>query len=342
MALRFGVALRPERFDELAPQVETAEALGYALVGVTESVALARDPWMALVVTAQRTRRVPIGTLVTNPLVRHPTALAAAAASLAELAPGRIYIGIASGYSGVYNLGMKPASLAYLEAYVHAVRGLLEKGEAQFQGQHLEVSWAHASIPIYIAAHGPKAARLAGRIGDGVILGMGVAPEVVDSCLSLVEAGALEAGRKLGDLDVWWNCNWFVDPEPGRARREAAWRVASAAQHLAYQGFKGKLVPPDLHAPLERLAAAYDMRRHGLPDAAMRQHYIQLAEELGVADYLVGRYAIAGTPEECMAQLRRLEEAGATRFTDVVRPPDPLGVMRRWQELVIGPYARTQ
>lgn len=80
---------------------------------------------------ARDTRHISIGTWVTNPLSRHPVVTASAAASLDDLAPGRVYLGIGSGGTGVLHLGLPAAPLAHLEDYALTVRRLLEDGVAQ-------------------------------------------------------------------------------------------------------------------------------------------------------------------------------------------------------------------
>ena len=209
-----------------------------------DSPALFREPWVTLGAMARETERVRLGTWVTNPLSRHPVVTASAAASVDDLAPGRVYIGIGAGGTGVWHLGMKTASLAMLEEYVVAVRQLLAEGEAEYRGETVRLPWAAGRrIPIVVSAHGPQALRVAGRVGDGVIVGLGVTPEVVTGSLELLEEGARSAGRSAADLDVWFTCFWFVDEEPGVAAQRGAWAGDRVLAPLRALGRRGPLRP---------------------------------------------------------------------------------------------------
>ena len=225
----------------VADEVAAAEAMGYARVGIWDSPALFREPWVTLAAVAQHTHHIALGTWVTNPLSRHPVVTASAAATLDDLAPGRVYLGIGTGDTGALHLGLQPARLAQLEDYVLAVRRLLEDGRAHYQGQPVRLEWARRRIPIVIAAHGARSLRLAGRIGDGVVVGLGITPEVVQGALEILEQGAAEAGRRLADIDVWFTSFWFVDAEPGAARQQGAWAAIPFVAHFARAGVEGKL-----------------------------------------------------------------------------------------------------
>lgn len=141
------------------------------------------------------------------------------------------------------------------------------------------MDWARRRIRILIAAHGPRSLRLAGRIGDGVVIGLGVTPEVIKSSLELLEQGAQEAGRRLADLDVWFSCFWFVDNTPGLAKKQGSWAAASFASHFARSGVEGKFVPKEYQEGLVKFGAAYDYVTHGPVPEAQKDTYTELARE---------------------------------------------------------------
>ena len=175
-----------------------------------------------------------VGTWVTNPISRHPVVTAASLATLADLAPGRAYLGIGSGGTGVWHLGHAAAKLDEVRAYITAVQELLRDGVTTFLGKDSRMEWSRGlKIPLIMSAHGPRALRLAGEIADGVIVGLGVSPDVVANSLALIAEGAEAAGRTLGDIEVWFTCFWFVDDEPGAAMAEGAWAATVFAMHFA-------------------------------------------------------------------------------------------------------------
>ena len=134
MDLKFAATSRPGPRDELVEWVQAAESLGYHRIGVADSPALYRDLWVSLTHVALNTHRLPFGPWVTNPVTRHPVVTASAASALAEIAPGRVCIGVGSGNSGVYNAGRRAATLASLREYVTTLRSLLTTGEAEYRG----------------------------------------------------------------------------------------------------------------------------------------------------------------------------------------------------------------
>jgi hypothetical protein len=98
--------------------------------------------------------------------------------------------------------------------------------------------------------------------------------------------GAREAGRSLADIEVWFTCFWFVDEEPGAAARRGAWACTSFASHFAKAGVEGKWVPEELAAGVLELGRAYDFDVHGSVPEAKQGEYVELAERLGVLQYL--------------------------------------------------------
>ncbi len=313
MELRFGFSMNPSDVGEAARVAAAGEAAGYDRVGVWDSPALFREPWVTLAAVAQATSALRIGTWVTNPLTRHPVVTASAAATLDALAPGRVVLGIGTGDSGVYNLARSAAPLEQLADYVTAVRGLLTEGRARWEGGELRMTPAAHPVPIWVAAHGARAIRTAGRVGDGVIFGLGVDPEVVDSCLAMLAVGAEAANRDPSVIESWFTAPWYVDEDGDAAREEALWHVASLAHHISRSGVAGKFIPEGYAEGVLELGRSYDLLSHGAPSAETRAEYREVARRTGVADYLVSRFTIAGTPAECAGQVLASAEAGALR-----------------------------
>ena len=88
--------------------IEVAEQLGYERAWCYDSPALYPDVWMALGAAAARTSRIGLATGVLIPHLRHPMVTAAAIATLSELAPGRVSVGVGSGFTGRLTMGQAP------------------------------------------------------------------------------------------------------------------------------------------------------------------------------------------------------------------------------------------
>lgn len=337
MTLQFGFSMNPLDLVEARSVASMAEASGYDRVGVWDSPAFHREAWVTLASLTATVPRLRIGPWVTNPLTRHPVVTASAAATLDQLAPGRVVLGIGTGDSGVYNLAQTASPLAYLERYVETVRRLMEDGEALWEDARLSMRPADNPVPIWVAAHGARSARVAGAIGDGVILGLGVSPDAIRASEHAVRTGAEDAGKDPDALEIWHTAPWYVDDDRQRAREEALWHVASLAHHISRNGTAGKLIPESLRDGVVELGRAYDLVSHGAPSPQQRAEYRRVAWRSGVADYLIDRFTFAGDPADCARAVRDAVDAGARSF-DCANdsPAGGLGYRpRRWAERVM-------
>ena len=153
-----------------------AEQLGYQRVWMYDSPALYPDVWVALSRAADRTSTIGLGPGVMVPGLRHVVVTAAAVVGLADLAPGRVVVGVGTGFTGSLLLGEPAMRWAQLEAYVGALRDLLAGRPATWEGSRLELIHPDGfsaprpvEVPILISAMGPKGLEVAHRIGDGVL-----------------------------------------------------------------------------------------------------------------------------------------------------------------------------
>jgi 5,10-methylenetetrahydromethanopterin reductase len=268
---------------------------------------------------------------VITPPTRHPAVAASAAATLAELAPGRTLVGIGTGDSAVHNIGLRPVPLAELEAYALAVRGLLESGQVEYHGRPARLTWGRGRVPIFLAASGPRTLRLAGRIADGVVIRTGILPDVIRDSIAQVEAGAREAGRDPAAVERWWWPDVNLAPSRREALAAIGMSLAAAGNHLSRFTTEGKHVPPYLLPRVRALGELYTYADHVQPGSANAR----LIEELGLVDYLADRFAVAGPPAECIRTLERAIEAGARRFWMSVHFDDKLRFVREWAAQVM-------
>ena len=331
MGVRFGVTFLPNAPADFVEWCRTAETCGFDIVGIADSQALYREVYVCCTLCAVNTERIRFGPRVINPLTRHPSVAASAAATLAELAPGRTMLGLGSGDSAVYNIGLHGASHAEMREYLGAVRGLLTTGSAEYHGQTLRQTWGRADVPLYIAASGPRTLRLAGEIADGVVINTGLLPEVIRDSIERVREGAEAAGRDLSEIDLWWLPLTNLAADRRTAIGEIAMSLASAGSHLSRFTTEGKHIPPELLGRIKELGARYHFDQHSMPGSANRR----LIEEVGLVDYLADRFSVAGTADDCVRKLERAIEAGATQFWMSVHFDDKVRFMRVWAEQVM-------
>jgi phthiodiolone/phenolphthiodiolone dimycocerosates ketoreductase len=166
------------------------------------------DPFPLLGTLASRTRRARLGTAVTEPIRRHPVQLAQAALTLHHLSRGRFVLGIGAGERE----NVEPYGLSFhgqasrLEEALYLIRLLWRsEGYVSFEGRFFRLDGAAMGTgpyrgtfpPIWVAAHGPRTLRLAGRYGDGWLPTHHMEPEQYAEHLRAIQDAASECGRSL-------------------------------------------------------------------------------------------------------------------------------------------------
>jgi len=290
-----------------------AERLGYASAWVAET-RLTRDAVSMLGAFAAVTRRIPLGASVVNPWTRGPVLMAMTFATLDELAPGRITLGLGT-YSDplASDQGIERRQpLAQLQEYVQVVRQLLALGEpVTFTGRHVRVNEVSLDlgygvpreplrVRIYLGATGERTMRVAGRIADGVLLNGFMSSDYTRRAVAWVAAGAREQGRAPSSVE----CLQLVNVAMADERADAL----AVAHHMATMYLGGQThiaraagLDPELEA---RLSAAVG----GWPP---RTEDVEAARRL-VDPGIVERLVLVGTPDECRVRIGEWVEAGAT------------------------------
>jgi coenzyme F420-dependent glucose-6-phosphate dehydrogenase len=217
MPVRIGYKASAEQFDPktLLDFAVEAERAGLEIVAISDHFqpwvhngghSPAALPWLGA--AAARTSTATLGTSVLTPTLRyHPSIIAQAFATLGCLAPGRVFLGVGTGeamnetpVTGGEFPGRKERRQRLAEA-IELIRLLWREERVDFEGSFYRTERAtiydrpDEPVPLYVAASGPLAAKLAGRAGDGFICTSGKDPALYDQLLGKVEEGASEAGR---------------------------------------------------------------------------------------------------------------------------------------------------
>ncbi|MFN0091678.1 MAG: LLM class flavin-dependent oxidoreductase [Acidimicrobiales bacterium] len=318
--VRFGIIMLPEDLTTFGDRCRQVEQAGYAMLGVADSQSVFRELYVALTVAALSTERIPFGPQVTNPVSRHLVVTASGMSSVDEVSGGRAVLGIGSGDSALYTMGAPPSRLAGLEDSIETIRTLTTGEAVVREGQVWHVRRARRRIPIYLAAEGPRTLRLAGRVADGVVVGLGLSPEVVKLSLEHLAAGAAEAGRRVEDLDVWFLAKTNLAETREAAIGPIKMALAASANHAFRFTLAGKALPSELHDAVRGLQRGYQSHQHEVIGAANAA----LTDTFGLTDYLAERFAFAGPADDCLRQVERAAEAGARQFlvTSFVEAPE--------------------
>jgi probable F420-dependent oxidoreductase len=276
-----------------------AEALGYTDAWSYEVAG--SDGFSPLAWLAARSDGLRLGISVVPAFTRPPALLAMSSAGLAELSGGRFVLGLGSSSPNVVGRwmgGVHERPLTRLRETVEAVRLALAGDKVTYHGETVRVddfrlALAPARVPIVLGALGPKMYRLAGAIGDGVVM-VFVTAEGTPAILDDLRAGARDAGRDPAQLDVVAKLFVAVDEdleELGPMLRRFITGYATVPAYnalLRRQGFQDEA---------DAMITAWD--------AGDRKRALG-----AVTDELLRSLIVFGSADECAARVRAFADAG--------------------------------
>jgi 5,10-methylenetetrahydromethanopterin reductase len=306
MAVKVGFFFWPYTPEYTARMVRLGEDLGFDLVGLADTPGNAMDLWVAMTVAAGASQRVRLASCVTNLLTRHPAITAGAAVSVDAVAGGRTILGVGAGHSGVANVGSAPAGPATLHEGIAYLRALLAGERASWAGASSQLAGGRRPVPVYAAASGPGALRAAGAVADGVFINYGLQQEHVARATALVDEGAVGARRNARAVDTWWVACLDCDRRRETAHEKLGNILGFVAAYVLGRDPEARGVPPELVPAVREMRASYTTKQREMDPGLIRR--------LGLFDYLRGRLAVAGTPDDCVSQARAAVAAGAERL----------------------------
>src|SRR6202049_2169989 len=169
--MQFGITIKPDMpVERIVRLTRQAEASGFEYGWIFDSHVLWLEPYPMLTLMATNTKKMRLGTCVTNPATRDITVTSSLFATLNLISGGRMQLGIGRGDSSRRVLGKKPVGAGALERAVETFRALTASREIEYEGQPTRLTWAKVSPRVWIAGYGPKVLHMAGRVADGIIL----------------------------------------------------------------------------------------------------------------------------------------------------------------------------
>jgi coenzyme F420-dependent glucose-6-phosphate dehydrogenase len=315
MAMHFGYKASAEQFgpNDLLRFSVHAEAGGLDTIAVSDHF----QPWRhhgghspnALVwlgALAQATTTATLVTSVLTPTLRYePAIVAQAFGTLGAMIPGRVILGVGTGEAmnetpvtaGAWP-GAKERRMRMAES-IKLIRRLWTEERVSFEGEYYRTDRAtiydrpETPLPIYVAASGPLAAKLAGRTADGFICTSGKDPELYETLLENVREGAEQAGRDADGIERMIEIKVSYDHDAEYAKKACEWWAA-----LGLTGDEKAGIDDPLE--MERLA----------DNALDRAHK---------------RFIVTNDPQECVDRIETYVNLGFTRLifhgpgTDQVR-----------------------
>jgi len=282
--------------------VKLAESLGYETVYVTHIAG--RESLTVLTAYALATSKIRVGTGVVPIYTRTPATMAQTAATIDELSGSRLTLGLGVSHRPVvegWHGQTIDRPVAEMREYTQIVRAIL-RGEDPPAGQkwktgfHLAGVQTRPSLPIYVAALSPAMLRLAGEIGDGVILWLCNPSYIRDVVVPEVSKGRERAGLTLEGFDI-------VPAVPAALTED---------RDSAYAAMRKDLIPyfglPFYRAMIERTGFGRDIEAY---DAGMKAGDIE-AMQNAISEGFLEELTAVGDEDAVRAGVERYRAAGSS------------------------------
>lgn len=285
---------------DMSRLANTAESAGYDSVWLPES--MGRDAIAELIVLAGATERIAVGTGIVPVFGRGPTLTAAAMATAATIAPGRVILGVGIGHrdSLVEGHGVEFARpLARTREFTEIARRLLRGESVGYDGDVFRISGYKVDcappspVPVYIAALRPAMLRMAGAVADGVLMNW-APPERIREAAEHIRDGARAAGRSPEDVRIASYLRTCVSDDTDRVESACRTQIARYGSMVYYRNYFAEL---GFAAESEALATAW-----AKGDAAAAADVVH--------PEMIRALTIYGTAEECRARLDEHRTAG--------------------------------
>lgn len=359
--MQFGIIF-PTRIDDWQ-LVKDAEDLGYDRAWIPDSQMIWSDCYATLALAAHNTSRIHIGSGVSIPGGRIAPVTAHSIASINQIAPGRVFLGIGTGHTAMRVMGMRPMRIKPFREYLRIVRTLLRGEEVdytfgdttrtiRFLHQDLRFINLEDPIPIYVAANGPRALSITGEFGDGVTTLLYEDTSVLRGHLQLIRSGAAKTGRSLPDPFHVSAVTSAVILHPGETLAsdrvvDACGAWVTTALHFVYEVYQltknEEVIPPAFADTWEEYCAYVDQMQTPADKRYLQLHdghstYLVPAERRFVTPKAIQGTSLVGTPEEIIERIRTAEKAGMRELT--VLPPTETNreMLTEFAELVMRKY----
>jgi 5,10-methylenetetrahydromethanopterin reductase len=305
--------------SELQEYGRLAEEAGFDSLWVTERY-FHEETFALLGFLAAATHQIKLGLGVTNPYTRNPALLAMASATLDRLCGGRFILGLGRSDKAVIQerMGMPYSRpLVTLQEAVSLIRNLLAgervtatAGPFRLHNVRLALAPVQQPLPIYLAAIGPKALRLAGTLADGVLLNAYVPTDYVRYAVAEVRRAARAAGRDPQAITIACMLVVRLSDDPERLWPSLKQRLV----RLLAEPYVGEILlekggfDPGLLVPLRAAAAQGDEKaaRHFVSEAMVEAFY--LVGSAARCSARINEYCAAGVDLPLL--LPRLEDYG--------------------------------
>lgn len=309
---RIGFGLGYGVFTDVRQMVrlmKAAEERGFEMGFFSETIELMRDSVTTLAAIGAATKKLVLGSTQIVRL-RSPVVMAQTLATLDELTGGRMTLApgaCTKSQARVHGLEeLDP--VVTLREWVESMRLLLTGEKVSYQGQFVRLdnvglAWkpVRKQVPLYIAATSRTGLRLAGQIGDGVVLNAACSPEYTENALRIVRQAAEESGRDWSTYEVAQLINCSVEDDHQSALDAVRWEIATKFDPVQIPFNAGpRMRVGEPHIKAEDIPRFEQAHRKGGLEALIK----------AVPDSYVEGMTASGTPDEVRRRVQRYREAG--------------------------------
>ncbi|MGD8507078.1 MAG: 5,10-methylenetetrahydromethanopterin reductase [Candidatus Bathyarchaeota archaeon] len=303
--VKFGIEFVPkDPYWKLTYYTIQAERGGFSNLWMTDHFNN-RNVYVALTTAAIYTNKITLGPGVTNPYMVNPIFTAQAVATLNELAPARVVLGIGAGdKTTLASVGIRMRKpLTTIKETVNIFRKITSGENVVHEGEIFQIAGARFlfkprnRIPIYIGAQGPKMLALAGKIGDGVLINA-CHPKDVEYAVSRVKEGINEVGKQFAEVDVAAYTSFSVHEDLKKATKAAVPVVAFIVAGSPNQILERHEIDPKKTEEIREALKANDW---GRAFGAVSQEMIEA-------------FSVCGTPDMCIERINELLKSGISQF----------------------------
>jgi alkanesulfonate monooxygenase SsuD/methylene tetrahydromethanopterin reductase-like flavin-dependent oxidoreductase (luciferase family) len=316
--MRFGFMVLPRHVEDTRAAAKIGEAAGFDWMGVADSPTVYEDSYLHQLEGARVTERLKVGPMTSHLVARHPVIVGNLLATMNEITDGRAIGTITTGNSAARGLGMKPAKLAELAEGFEAIRGYWRGDGGPFKDSAIPATgMTRRGCPLLFGADGPKAAAMAGKVGDGILYGGSMDPEV--------RVRRLTAGITRPDQEAWIAPTVSLGETHEEVREDLGAMVIAMANRAMRGDLSERGVPEDLHADVAEMWRQYDYGFHA--DNSRPLNTSIVSDRLG--DHLIDSLCLWGDEDRWRTRIDELEAEGWTGVMLILGQATQLDVLTR-------------
>ena len=316
--MKIGFMVLPRQIEDTREAARIGEAAGFHWMGVADSPTVYEDSYLHQLEAARETERLMVGPMTSHLVARHPVIVGNLLATMNEITDGRAIGTITTGNSAARGLGMKPAKLAEVAEGFEAIRGYWRGEGGRFKDSAIPpTGMQRRGCTLLFGADGPKAAAMAGKVGDGILYGGSMDPEV--------RRRRLAAGRTRPEQEAWLAPTVSLGESYDEVRDDLGAMVIAMANRAMRGDLAERGVPVELHEDVAEMWRQYDYRYHADNSRPLNTGIV--SDALGA--HLIDSLCLWGDEERWARLLGEFEQEGWTGIMLILGQATQLEVLGR-------------